>query len=31
MSNELSSVIQQYKTDSESVYNTWFVNNGSVR
>ncbi|RFM34055.1 hypothetical protein [Chitinophaga silvisoli] len=27
MSTSLSSVIQQYKADKESVYNTWFVNN----
>jgi hypothetical protein len=23
----LEGIIQQYKTDAESVYNTWFVNN----
>ena len=27
MSNSLTPVIQQYKTDTESVYNTWFINN----
>lgn len=27
MSTALSPVIQQYKADKESVYNTWFVNN----
>ena len=25
--NNLSSIIQQYKSDTESVYNTWFVDN----
>ena len=25
--NNLSQIIQQYKNDSESVYNTWFVDN----
>ena len=27
MSENLSQIIQQYKSDSVSVYNTWFVNN----
>lgn len=27
MNNPLALVIQQYKTDKESVYNTWFINN----
>ena len=27
MSENLSQIIQQYKSDSDSVYNTWFVNN----
>lgn len=27
MTNPLQSTIQQYKQDSESVYNTWFINN----
>ena len=27
MSINFSPVIQQYKSDSESVYNTWFINN----
>ena len=25
--NNLSQIIQQYKSDNESVYNTWFINN----
>ena len=25
--NNLTQIIQQYKTDSESVYNTWFIDN----
>ena len=25
--NNLTQLIQQYKTDSESVYNTWFIDN----
>lgn len=28
MGNNLSEIIKQYKNDKESVYNTWFVNNG---
>ena len=28
MENSLSEIIKQYKNDKESVYNTWFVNNG---
>jgi type II restriction enzyme len=27
MQRNLSQIIQQYKTDKESVYNTWFINN----
>jgi type II restriction enzyme len=27
MSNNLEQIIQQYKSDKESVYNTWFINN----
>ena len=27
MSEHLQSIIQQYKNDKESVYNTWFINN----
>ncbi|MES2005516.1 hypothetical protein GWC95_04860 [Sediminibacterium roseum] len=27
MQGNLSQIIQQYKTDKESVYNTWFINN----
>ena len=27
MSEHLQSIIQQYKSDKESVYNTWFINN----
>ncbi|MFX1705713.1 type II restriction endonuclease [Chitinophaga sp. CC14] len=27
MNNSLTPVIQQYKADKESVYNTWFINN----
>ena len=27
MNINLSQIIQQYKTDKESVYNTWFINN----
>ncbi|MBN8852733.1 MAG: hypothetical protein BGO55_03150 [Sphingobacteriales bacterium 50-39] len=27
MSEHLSAIIQQYKQDKESVYNTWFINN----
>lgn len=27
MSNNLKQIIDQYKSDSESVYNTWFINN----
>ena len=27
MSNSLTPIIQQYKSDDESVYNTWFINN----
>ena len=27
MENNLFQIIQQYKTDKESVYNTWFINN----
>lgn len=27
MQEHLSQIIQQYKTDKESVYNTWFINN----
>lgn len=27
MQNDLSKIINQYKNDSESVYNTWFINN----
>lgn len=27
MSGDLSHIIQQYKADKESVYNTWFINN----
>lgn len=27
MNNHLSPIIQQYKADKESVYNTWFINN----
>ena len=25
--NKSTQIIQQYKTDAESVYNTWFVDN----
>lgn len=27
MSIQFQSLIQQYKSDKESVYNTWFINN----
>lgn len=27
MTSDLTQIIQQYKSDSESVYNTWFINN----
>jgi len=27
MNLNFSQIIQQYKTDKESVYNTWFINN----
>ena len=27
MENNFSLIINQYKTDKESVYNTWFINN----
>lgn len=27
MQNDLSKILNQYKNDSESVYNTWFINN----
>lgn len=27
MSDKLTNIIDQYKTDKESVYNTWFINN----
>lgn len=27
MNSQLSGIIQQYKEDSQSVYNTWFINN----
>ena len=27
MNSNLSQIIQQYKTDKQSVYNTWFINN----
>ena len=27
MISNFDSIIRQYKTDSESVYNTWFINN----
>lgn len=27
MNNDFLHIIQQYKTDQESVYNTWFINN----
>ncbi len=27
MSSDLTNIIHQYKADSESVYNTWFINN----
>lgn len=27
MTNNLDKIIKQYKSDSESVYNTWFINN----
>ncbi len=27
MSPNLSQIIQQYKADNQSVYNTWFINN----
>jgi type II restriction enzyme len=27
MSENLFQIIQQYKTDKQSVYNTWFINN----
>lgn len=27
INNNLTSIIEQYKTDHESVYNTWFINN----
>ena len=27
MNNNLSQIISQYKTDNQSVFNTWFINN----
>ncbi|HWI94172.1 MAG TPA: hypothetical protein VNT20_23025 [Flavisolibacter sp.] len=27
MNTNFSPIIQQYKADKESVYNTWFINN----
>jgi len=28
MNSNLSQLIRQYKEDKQSVYNTWFINNG---